>query len=33
VSVLALLPAPVLPLTAIGIADHVSERRQPAPDA
>ena len=33
VSVLALLPAPVLPLTAIGLADHVSERRQPAPDA
>ena len=33
VSALALLPAPVLPLTAIGIADHVSERRQPAPDA
>lgn len=33
VSVLALLPAPVLPLTAIGVADHVSERRQPDPDA
>jgi hypothetical protein len=28
VSVLALLPAPVLPLTAIGVADHVSERRR-----
>ena len=28
VSLLALLPAPVLPLTAIGVADHVSERRQ-----
>lgn len=28
VSLLALLPAPVLPLTAIGLADHVSERRQ-----
>lgn len=28
VSLLALLPAPMLPLTAIGIADHVSERRQ-----
>ena len=27
VSLLALLPAPVLPLTAIGLADHVSERR------
>jgi hypothetical protein len=27
-SLLALLPAPVLPLTAIGLADHVSERRQ-----
>ena len=27
VSVLALLPAPVLPLTALGIADHWSERR------
>ena len=27
-SMFALLPAPVLPLTAIGIADHVSERRQ-----
>jgi hypothetical protein len=27
VAVLALLPAPVLPLTAIGIADHVAERR------
>ena len=27
VSALALLPAPVLPLTAIGVADHVSERR------
>ena len=27
-SMLALLPAPVLPLTAIGIADMVSERRQ-----
>jgi hypothetical protein len=26
-SLLALLPAPVLPLTAIGLADHVSERR------
>ena len=26
VSVLALLPAPVLPLTAIGLADHWSER-------
>lgn len=33
VSVLALLPAPVLPLTAIGVADHVSERRQPRSDA
>lgn len=31
VSVLALLPAPVLPLTAIGVADHVSERRQSSP--
>jgi hypothetical protein len=30
VSLLALLPAPVLPLTAIGLADHVSERRQSA---
>jgi len=30
VSVLALLPAPVLPFTAIGIADHVSERRDSA---
>ena len=28
VSVLALLPAPVLPLIAIGLADHVSERRE-----
>jgi hypothetical protein len=28
VSALALLPAPVLPLTAIGIADHLSERRR-----
>jgi hypothetical protein len=27
VSALALLPAPILPLTAIGLADHVSERR------
>lgn len=27
-SLLALLPAPILPLTAIGLADHVSERRQ-----
>ena len=27
VSVMALLPAPVLPFTAIGIADQVSERR------
>ena len=27
VSALALLPAPVLPLTAIGLADHFSERR------
>jgi hypothetical protein len=27
-SLLALLPAPVLPLTAIGLADHVSERRE-----
>ena len=27
VSALALLPAPVLPLTAIGVADHLSERR------
>jgi len=27
VSALALLPAPVLPLTALGIADHWSERR------
>lgn len=26
-SVLALLPAPIFPLTAIGIADHISERR------
>lgn len=33
VSALALLPAPVLPLTAIGLADHVSERRQPGSDA
>ena len=30
VSALALLPAPVLPLIAIGLADHVSERRQSA---
>lgn len=28
VSALALLPAPVLPLTAIGLADHMSERRR-----
>lgn len=28
VSVLALLPAPVFPLTAIGLADHWSERRR-----
>ena len=27
VSLLALLPAPVLPLTALGVADHWSERR------
>lgn len=26
-SVLALLPAPIFPFTAIGLADHVSERR------
>lgn len=28
VSLLALLPAPVFPLTAIGLADHFSERRR-----
>jgi hypothetical protein len=28
-SALALLPAPIFPLTAIGIADHLSERRAP----
>ena len=33
VSALALLPAPVLPLTAIGVADHVSERRRLRADA
>ena len=27
-SALALLPAPIFPFTAIGIADHLSERRQ-----
>jgi hypothetical protein len=27
-SLLALLPAPVLPLTAVGVADQISERRQ-----
>lgn len=30
VSALALLPAPVLPLTAIGLADQISERRATA---
>lgn len=33
VSVMALLPAPVLPLTALGIADHMSERRADADQA
>ena len=33
VSALALLPAPVLPLTAIGVADHLSERRRLRADA
>ncbi len=28
-SALALLPAPIFPFTAIGVADHLSERRRP----
>jgi hypothetical protein len=27
-SALALLPAPIFPFTAIGVADHLSERRR-----